>query len=162
MADQPTTDEKPIHMLGLGLYFDDLSLGQRFRTIGRSIFEADLMTFIGVSGMQEVMFNNLEVIAADAPGGRRFIPGLMALSIAEGLVLGPTLQKTGLAFLNMSMDIKGPVHIGDTIHVDLEVTELRRTSKGARGLVRTRNQVINQLGQTVIEYTPLRLMKARE
>jgi acyl dehydratase len=161
MTDQPTTDSKPVQMLGLGLYFDDLHLGQRFRTVGRSIFEADLMTFIGVTGMQEVMFNNLEDIAADAPGGRRFIPGLMALGIAEGLVLGPTLQKTGLAFLNMTMDIKGPVHIGDTIHVDLEVIELRRASKGARGLVRTRNQIINQHGDLVIEYTPLRLMRAR-
>lgn len=155
-------DAKPIRDLSLGFYFDDLEVGQRFRTIGRSIFEADLMTFIGVTGMQEVLFNNLEYIGFESPTGQRIVPGLMALGIAEGLVLGTTLQKTGLAFLNMTMDIKEPVCIGDTIHVELEVTELRRTSKGARGLVRTHNRIVNQHGKTVIEYTPLRLMKARE
>lgn len=155
-------DPQPIRDLGLGFYFDDLELGQRFRTVGRSIFEADLMTFIGVTGMQEVLFNNLAYIESESPTGARIVPGLMALGIAEGLVLGTTLQKTGLAFLNMTMDIKGPVCIGDTIHVELEVTELRRASKGPRGLVRTNNRIINQHGDCVIEYAPLRLMKARE
>ena len=152
---------EPVQELGLGLFFEDFKLGQRFKTLGRSIFEADLMTFIGVTGMQEVMFNNLEDIAADAPGGRRFIPGLMALGIAEGLVLGATLQKTGIAFLNMTMDIKGPACIGDTIHVEMEVIELKASSKGGRGLVRTRNTVVNQHGDVVMEYTPLRMCKAR-
>ena len=153
---------QPIRDLGTGFYFDDLELGQRFRTTGRSIFEADLMTFLGDTGMQEGLFNNLEQIAADAPGGRRFVPGLLALGIAEGLVLGVTLQKTGIAFLNMTMDIKGPVCISDTIHVELEVTELKPASKGARGLVRTQNQVLNQRGEIVIEYSPLRMVKMRE
>jgi len=154
-------DPKPVQDLGLGFFFDDLEEGQRFRTVGRSIFEADLMTFIGVTGMQEVLFNNLEYIGLESPTGQRIVPGLMALGLAEGLVLGTTLQKTGLAFLSMTMDIKGPVCIGDTIHVELEVTELRRASKGARGLVRTHNRIVNQHGDCVIEYTPLRLMKVR-
>lgn len=156
------TDPKPVQDLGLGFHFDDLEVGQRFRTVGRSIFEADLMTFIGVTGMQEVLFNNLDYIETESPTGQRIVPGLMALGIAEGMVLGTTLQKTGLAFLSMTMDIKAPVCIGNTIHVDLEVTELRRAAKGARGLVRTHNRIVNQRGETVIEYSPLRLMKARE
>ena len=85
----------------------------------------------------------------------------MAMGIAEGLVLGTTLQKTGIAFLNMTMDIKGAVCIGDTIHVELEVIELKASSKGGRGLVRTRNSVVNQRGEVVMEYTPLRMCKAR-
>jgi acyl dehydratase len=151
-----------IQDIGIGFFFDDLSVGQRFRTVGRSIFEADLMTFIGVTGMQEVVFNNLEYIEHESATGKRIVPGLMVVGIAEGLVLGTTLQKTGIAFLNMTMDIKGPVCIGDTIHVELTVTELKRTSKGNRGLVRTHNAIINQRGETVIEYNPLRLMKGRE
>lgn len=152
---------QPIRDLGVGLYFDDLEIGQRYRTVGRSIFEADLMTFLGVTGMQEGIFNNLEQIAEAAPGGRRMVPGMLALGIAEGLVLGVTLQKTGIAFLNMSIDIKGPVCLGDTIHVEVEVVELKKASKGARGLVRTRNRVINQRGEAVIEYTPLRMVRMK-
>jgi acyl dehydratase len=150
-----------IHELGIGFFFDDLALGQRYKTVGRSIFEADLMTFLGVTGMQEVIFNNLEYIEHESLQKKRIVPGLLALGIAEGLVLGSTLQKTGIAFLNMTMDIKGPVCIGDTIHVELEVMELKPASKGGRGLVRTLNRVVNQRGETVIEYTPLRMLKMR-
>ncbi len=152
---------EPIQELGLGLYFEDFRLGQRFKTLGRSIFEADLMTFIGVTGMQEVLFNNLDYIENESPQGKRIVPGLMAMGIAEGLVLGAALQKTGIAFLNMNMDIKGAVCIGDTIHVELEVIELKPSSTGGRGLVRTRNSVVNQRGEVVMKYTPLRMCKAR-
>ena len=152
---------EPVTELGLGLYFDDMHLGQRFRSVGRSIIEADLATFIGVTGMQEVLFNNLEYIEHESLQKKRIVPGLMALGIAEGLILGPTLQKTGIAFLNMKMDIKGPVCVGDTIHVEMEIIELKATSDGRRGLVRTRNQIVNQHGETVIEYTPLRMQKRR-
>jgi len=152
---------EPVQELGIGLYFDDFKLGQRFKTLGRSIFEADLMTFIGVTGMQEVLFNNLDYIENESLQGKRVVPGLMAMGIAEGLVLGTTLQKTGIAFLNITMDIKGAVCIGDTIHVELEVIELKASSKGGRGLVRTRNNVVNQHGEVVMEYTPLRMCKSR-
>ena len=73
-----------------------------------------------------------------------------------------TLQKTGFAFLGMTMDIKGATLVGDTLHVELEVVESRAAAKGGRGLVRTRNRVLNQNGECVLEYDPLRLMKGRE
>lgn len=152
---------EPVTELGLGLYFDDLHVGQRFRSVGRSIIEADLATFINVTGMQEVLFNNLEYIEHESIQKKRIVPGLMAMGIAEGLILGPTLQKTGIAFLNMTMDIKGAVCVGDTIHVEMEVIELKATSDGKRGLVRTRNRIVNQRGEVVIEYTPLRMQKRR-
>jgi acyl dehydratase len=51
--------------------------------------------------------------------------------------------------------------VGDTIHVEVEVTEARLTSKGDRGLVRFANKVVNQRGETVIEYNPLRMLKRK-
>jgi len=58
---------------------------------------------------------------------------------------------------------KGPTFVGDTIHVEAEVTESRASSSDPRrGLVRTRNRIVNQKGETVIIYTPLRLMVGRE
>ena len=70
-------------------------------------------------------------------------------------------MRTGLAFLGAELDIKGPTRIGDTIHVECEVTESRLTSKGDRGLVRTSNKVVNQKGDTVLAYNPLRMLKRR-
>jgi acyl dehydratase len=57
--------------------------------------------------------------------------------------------------------VKGPTLVGDTIHVESEVKEARLTSKGDRGLVRFANQVVNQRGEAVLEYNPLRLLKRR-
>jgi acyl dehydratase len=57
--------------------------------------------------------------------------------------------------------VKAPTRVGDTIHVECEVIEHRLTSKGDRGLVRFANKVINQRGEVVLEYNPLRLLKRK-
>ena len=69
------------------------------------------------------------------------------------------MQFTGLAFLHAELDVRAPTVVGDTIHVRAVVTESRPASSGNRGLVRTRNEVVNQRGETVLVYTPLRLVK---
>lgn len=82
------------------------------------------------------------------------------MALAEGLVL-PSMDRTGLAFLQVEMDVKGPVQVGDTIRVQCEVIEARPTTAGDRGLVRTRNTVTNQHAQVVLVYKPLRLIKRK-
>ncbi len=149
--------------VGLGFYWQDLKVGDRFRTVGRTIFEADLATFIAVTGMTEVLFNNLEFLKTEsAIKGGRPVPGALVYSFAEGLLMQATMQCTGLAFLEAKLEIKGPTFVGDTIHVECEVTELRPTSKGNRAIVRTRNEIKNQKGETVVIYDPLRMMKGRD
>ena len=71
------------------------------------------------------------------------------------------MQGTGLAFLEAELKVHGPTLVGDTIHLECEVSDLRATSKPDRGLVRTTNHVINQHGATVLTYTPLRLLRRR-
>lgn len=69
---------------------------------------------------------------------------------------------TGFAFLNMELDVKGPVTAGDTIHVECEVIEsCRSKDRPNRGLVRTGNTVRKQDGSIVMIYTPLRMVAAR-
>jgi acyl dehydratase len=146
--------------VGLGLYWNDLAVGDRFKTIGRTITEADIVNFVGVTGMVEVLFTDLEYVAAHAPQMGRLAPAALVYAFAEGLLVQATMQHTGLAFLNMQLDVKGPTRAGDTIHVECEVTEVSPTSKG-RGKVRTLNQVVNQKGETVLTYNPLRIMAGR-
>jgi acyl dehydratase len=150
-------------VLGLGLYFEDLPLGRKFRTIGRTITEADLVNFIGVTGITEVLFSNTEFLKNESDIKERVVPGSLVYSFAEGLLVHSTMQHTGFAFLNMELDVKGPTIVGDTIHVECEVIESRRSaSRPGRGLVRTFNKVRKQDGSIVITYNPLRMVKARE
>lgn len=147
--------------VGLGIYWNDLKIGEKFRTVGRTIFEADLVNFIGVTGMNEGLFNDMEYIRDHSPLGRA-VPGALVYSFAEGLLITSTIQGVGMAFLNATIDIKGPTLVNDTIHVEVEVQEIKPTSRDPkRALVRTFNQVRNQKGETVLTYNPLRMVRGR-
>jgi acyl dehydratase len=153
---------EPVALVGRGFCYEDLRLGFRFRTHRRTIAEADLAAFVNLSWLTEELFAVQEGEMSDA--GRaiqgRAVPAALVYSFAEGLLL-PTMQDTGLAFLNATLDVKAPTLVGDTIHVEAEVTEARLTSKGDRGLVRFANRVVNQRGEAVLEYNPLRLLKRK-
>jgi acyl dehydratase len=149
--------------IGKGFYFEDMPEGRTFRTLGRSVTEADIANFLGATGITEVLFTNLDYLQNHTDFDGRLVPGALVFSVAEGLVMSASIQETGVAFLGMDLDIKGPVFAGDTLYVECEVIESRRTSKRPdRALVRTRNTVVNQHGKTVMIYTPLRMMKARD
>ncbi len=147
-----------VPVVGRGFCFEDLKVGFRFRSHRRTLTEADLAGFVNVTWMTEELFT-VEDDSARAIKGRA-VPGALVYSFAEGLLL-PTMQDTGLAFLNATLDVKAPTLIGDSIHVESEVIERRLTAKGDRGLVRFANKVINQRGEVVLEYNPLRLLKRR-
>ncbi|HTM62641.1 MAG TPA: MaoC family dehydratase N-terminal domain-containing protein [Burkholderiales bacterium] len=145
-------------IVGRGFCFEDVRVGFRFRTHRRTITEADLTAFVNTSWLTEELFT-VEDDGNRAIKGRA-VPAALVYSFAEGLLL-PTMQDTGLAFLNATLDVKGPTIVGDTIHVEAQVTEARLTSKGDRGLVRFANRVVNQRGETVLEYNPLRMLKRK-
>lgn len=145
-------------LLGTGFHWDELTVGDQFKTYGRTIFETDIINFIGVSGMLESLFIDSEYRASHSAMAGHAAPAILVMSLAEGLVLNATGQATGMAFLNMEMNVRAPIFVGDTIHVEIEVVEARKTSKSDRGLVKTRNKIVNQRGETVIEYSPQRLM----
>lgn len=149
-------------VLGLGLYYEDLPVGRSFKTIGRTITESDIINFVTCTGMTEVLFTDFEFQAKDSDIQGRVAPGALVFTFMEGLLTQCSMQHTGFAFLNMDLEIKGPSIAGDTIHVEVEVIESRRSkSRPNRGIVRTRNVVRNQRGDIVMIYTPARMVKAR-
>ena len=150
---------KSLGLIGGGLYFEDLELGTSWRSAGRTLLEPDLATYINLTWFTEDLFTDLHNSGSNAIGGRP-VPAVLVMAFAEGLIAS-TLRRTGLAFLNVDMNVLAPTRVGDTIHVDCEVIEAKVTSKGDRGLVRTRNTVINQDGTATLEYSPLRLLKLR-
>jgi acyl dehydratase len=126
-------------------HFEDVEVGFRFETPSRTVTEADLVAFAGVSGD----FNPLHtdsVFAARSIYGERIAHGALVLSFATGL-----RQRAGLfdGTLMGLLEIRrwqfvAPVRIGDTIRVATEIAELRETSKPDRGLMVQRVEVLNQ------------------
>jgi acyl dehydratase len=152
-----------MELVGIGFHFEDVPVGRQFRTIGRTVTEADIVNFINCTGMTEVLFTNLEFLKNESDIKGRLVPAALVYALAEGLLVQATMQHTGYAFLNMQLDVRSPVFAGDTIHVECEVTEARLSqSKPGRGLVRTTNKVVKQDGTVAIIYTPLRMMKCRK
>ncbi|MGD8810967.1 MAG: MaoC/PaaZ C-terminal domain-containing protein [Gammaproteobacteria bacterium] len=148
--------------VGLGFYFEDMPVGRQFKTIGRTVTDADITNFVNCTGMVEVLFTNLDFLAQDSDIKGRVAPGALVYAFAEGLLVQSTMQHTGYAFLGMEFNIDGPVFAGDTIHVECEVIEARASkSRPGRGLVRTRNRIVKQDGSVAITYTPLRMIKCR-
>ena len=148
--------------VGLGLHWNDLTVGQKFRTINRTITEADLVNFINATGMVEMIFTDKTYAGQGAIKGARPVPGALAYCFAEGLLVQSTMQHTGLAMLETTLKLLAPTNVGDTIHVEVEVISVRQTSKGNRGIVKTLNNIVNQDGVTVATYDVTRMMAGRE
>jgi len=135
---------------GSRCYFEDMTVGRQWVTQRRTITEADVSTFAGLSGD----FNPLhvdETFAAQGPFGRRVVHGLLVLSIATGL-----RQQSGVFYgvVRAFAEVKSwrflkPVFMGDTVMVVTTVVEARPTSKPGQGIVEQRVDVVNQNGEIV-------------
>ena len=149
--------------VGTGFHFEDLPVGRKFRTIGRTITEVDIVNYVNCTGLTEVLFTDREFRERDSEIKGRFAPAMLAYAMSEGLLAQATMQHTALALLHLELDVHNPVFAGDTIHAEVEVIEARVSrSRPERGLVRTRNEVVKQDGTKVLTYTPLRMVKCRK
>jgi len=148
--------------LASGLTWEEMVVGQRFRTASRTITEADLVAFVTLAGFTEQLFLDARHAAEGGYQGR-LVPGALTYSVAEGLTLQTNvLHGTGLAFMHMELDVVAPVYVGDTLTCVVEVTESRPSSRAGRGVVSARNTVFNQNGDQVLVYTPVRLIRGKD
>jgi acyl dehydratase len=137
-----------------GLFFEEFAVGQTLRTPGRTIAEADILTFAGVSGD----FNQIHtdaVYAASAPFGQRVAHGLLGLAIASGLAVRTgILEGTVLAFREINdWKFSLPVFIGDTLVVVIEVTQVKAMPRLGGGSVVLELDVRNQADASVMKGT---------
>lgn len=150
-----------VELVGRGFYYEEFPLGRCFRTIGRTVTEADITAFVGVTGMTEVLFTDLAYVRAESIIKGRPAPAALVIAFVEGILMQTTLQHTGLAFLGMAVEVKRPVLAGDTVSAVCEVTHARLTSTAGRGIVTTKNDIYNQNGELVCTYSPTRMIKVR-
>lgn len=146
----------------LGLYFEEFTVGREFKTLGRTMTEADIVNFCGFSGDFNPLHTDAEY-AAKQPFGGRIAHGMCGFSMAIGsLVRLNILEGTILAFFGVeNWRFKAPVIIGDTIHGVARVAEAKETKKADRGLVALDFDVINQKGQSVMGGRLLVMMRRR-
>jgi acyl dehydratase len=152
--------DNDIRQLGHGFCWQDLTVGQRFRTHRRTITEADVVGFVGVTGMLEKIF----IDHTPQPGGisGRPVPALLTTAIIEGFIFQTMIQGTGLALLESTTKVIGPVRVSDTIHAIVEITGVRPTSKGNRAIVDSTISVFNQHDDPVLTYTARRMLAGRD
>jgi acyl dehydratase len=142
------------------LFFDDVEVGQEWESLGRTVTEADIVGFAGLSGD----FNPIHIdheFARSTPFHRPIAHGLLILSMASGLGLHSPPMRT-LAFLGIREWLfKGPVFIGDTIRVRARVAEKETKARGRRGLITWCRQIVNQEAQIVQEGLTQTLVQGR-
>ncbi len=132
------------------LYFEDLAVGRRFVSPRRTITEADVVAFAGISGDYNPLHVD-EVFAASGPFGVRVAHGALVLSIVTGLRQQmPTFRGSLRALLELRCwRFLKPVLFGETICAVSTVIEMRPTSRPDQGVVVQRIDVLNQRGETV-------------
>ncbi len=142
------------------LFADDVEAGQEWDSLGRTLTEADVVNFAGLSGD----FNPIHVdheFARSTPFRRPIAHGLLVFSIATGLGLYTPPMRT-LAILSVrDWQFKTPVFAGDTLRVRCSVLEKEARSRGRRGVVTWRRSIVNQEGKVAQEGITLTLVEGR-
>jgi len=152
-----STDQPPMR----GLYFEGFTVGQKVTSLARTITETDVVNFAGLTGDWNQLHTDAE-FAKTTIFGQRVAYGLLILSIASGLIgrLG-VIEGTAEAFRELRWKFRGPVFIGETIHVTATVTETRPLPRLGNGMVILEVSVINQRGEVVQKGTWQVLVKSR-
>jgi acyl dehydratase len=142
------------------IHFEGFRVGDRHRTLGRTVSDYEILSFVTLTGFTEPLFMDLEYIQRESVFKTRVAPGVLTFAIAEGLTLQTgMLHGTGLALLSYDVKVTGPVLAGDTIRVEIDVVDRRETRKADRGVVTFHHRVLNQRDEVVMEATIARMVK---
>jgi acyl dehydratase len=135
-----------------GYVYADLHVGMSFRSPGRTISEADIVAFAGLTGDYSELHTS-DVYAKASQFGRRVAHGMLGLAYAHGLMWPRTgeLRETAIAFLGISdWKFVGPIFVGDTLFVDYRIAELRDSkSKPTQAIATFDVELKNQHGTVV-------------
>ena len=132
--------------------------GMVFRTVGRTITEADVIGFINITNLSEPAFTNVQFQTERSPMPGRLVPGALCYCLAEGLLVQATLVGAGLALMELSQTLHKPVFVGDTLHLEVEIESVKPTTKGNRAVVTSVNRVMNQHGDCTQTYRTVRMI----
>ncbi len=147
------------------MYWEDLEVGREYTSPSRTVTEADIVNFAGLSGDYNELHTSAE-FCKDTMFGTRIAHGLLGLAIASGLFTRTELcvqtQRNLIAFLGLEWKFKGPIMIGDTVTVKVKIIEKKETKNPERGIFILKRELINQKGEVVQEgETPLMIKRKK-
>lgn len=143
-------DERRIISTDHSLYFDDLEVGQVYRSASRTLSEADLTMFSMFSGDWNRVHSDAEHMKDE---GGRLLHGVLGIAVVTGL-----MDKVGW-FANSAIAMTGidewkflrPLRIGDTVTMEMEILGTRLVSAGDKGFVDRRFTLFDQHGNKAQE-----------
>ena len=160
-ATAPAGSARLIYCPAMAHYYEDFELNAESTTPGRTITEADIVNFAGLTGDWYELHTNVEY-AAKTQFGQRIAHGALIFSISTALnvrVMPP--GNTLIAFYGVEkLRFVKPTFIGDTIYCRNTVIE-KREKNAASGVVGSLCEVVNQRGEVVISYTSQALWQRR-
>ena len=144
-----------------GFYFEEFAVGQTVHSPARTVTEADVVQFAGLSGDYNQLHTDAEY-AKSTPYGQRIAHGLLGLAIASGLTArAGFVEGTAQAFTGLTWRFKSPVFIGDSIRLQGEITKMRPMPSMGGGMVVLRIEVLNQRDEVVQQGEWTMLVKGR-
>jgi acyl dehydratase len=132
-----------------GLYFEEFTIGDSVESVGRTVTEADIVLFAGLSGDYNLIHTDAEYSKSQV-FGQRVAHGLLVLSIASGMAvrLG-FMEDTVVAFRSLEWKFTAPVFAGDTIRLRVTVEAAKPMPRVGGGLVTFKMEVLNQRDEIV-------------
>lgn len=144
-------------------HYEDFEEGQEFISVGRTVTESDFVMHSALSGDWTELHTNKEY-AEDQDFGERIAHGPMTFVQATGFVFRTGIvERTAYAFLGMNyMDLPNPVNIGDTLQLEMVVSNKKEVGRDDVGLVVLDTEMENQEGTTVFEGDMKFLIKKKD
>ena len=144
------------------LYWEEWDIGAEFESPARTVTEADIVMFAGISGDYNPLHIN-EEYCKTMPFGTRVAHGPLVYAIAAGLLFQLHLyDDTLIAFLGFEkLMFTKPVKPGDTVRARIKVLEKRETSNPERGVMKRELKVLNQRDEVVQDALQAFLLKRK-
>lgn len=131
------------------LFFDDVEIGQHWRSPSRTILRSDVVEFAELTGDHNPLHVDDE-FARHSPFGRPIAHGLLGMSLVAGLGSRSPWMQTVVFLRVRDWQFLRPIYMGDTVYVETTVLDKRPTSR-RRGEITWKRQLINQENEVVQE-----------
>ena len=144
-----------------GFYLEDYEIGREYTSQGRTITEADVANFAGVSGDFNPLHTDEEFGKANQ-FGKRIAHGALGFIISNGLnnQMG-IAEGTTIAFIECTVKYTAPLLIGDTVHIVVIPTEVIHSSKPGKGILKQLVKLVNQDERVIMESNQTLMVKSR-
>jgi acyl dehydratase len=147
--------------MATGLYFEEFEIGAKYVSQGRTVTEGDVVAFAGLSGDYNPLHTDAR-FAATTPFGERIAHGMLTVAMSTGMSNWTGIfAGTTIALVEQNIKYTGAVKFGDTVHLEMEVTEKKETSKSDRGIINIAAKMLNDAEQVVVEMKWTLMMKRK-